>query len=433
MNTSVESEQNIVEYPHLRAAPPAGLGAILVGKEEEELLLEVVRSKGIFRYAYDLPPERQGQMSATLEKEFCEMIGVRYALALTSGTAALEVALAALNIGPGDEVILAAYTWRSCFTSIVRSGALPVLAEVDETLCLAPGEITRLKTSRTKAVMVVHYQGVSAEMDALLAEAKEADISVIEDCAEATGALYHGRRVGSMGHVGIYSFQFQKMMTSGEGGMLVTNDAKTYERAVQFHDLGQMRPYHAQFVSPSEPEFCGGQYRMNEVTAAVAVAQRRRVDHTRAHCRELHQRIMRKIENLSGLTFRQIPDPEGESCIEIYFFLETEGLAQKFSGILSSRNIHCMKRTGTVPHYNKPYCVNRATVTEAGSPFRQFSTWPAKGYRAEDFPRTERIVHRFVAIPIGALYTTEDADYIAATIVAAHEEVCGTSCAGEKR
>lgn len=215
--------------------------------------------------------------------------------------------------------------------------------------------------------------------------------------------------------------------------MLVTNDAKIYERAVQFHDLGQVRAYHAQFVPLSEPEFCGGQYRMNEVTAALALAQRRKVDRTRAHCRVLHQRIMQKIEGLPGLTFRRVPDPDGESCIEIYFFLKTEAKAQKFSSILSSRNVHCMKRTGTVPHYIKPYCVTRATVTEAGSPFRQFSVWPAKGYRVEDFPRTEELVHRFVAIPLGALYTIEDADYIAATIGATYEEVCGSSCAEEAR
>src|SRR5690606_9302681 len=142
----------------------------------------------------------------------------------TSGTAALEVALAALDVGPGAEAIVPAWSWVSCFTAIVRLGALPVLAAIDETFCLAPGEITPLHTRRTKAVLVVHCQGVAADMAPLLDEARQARLPILEDCAQAAGASYHGRRVGSMGAIGIYSFQHQKSMSSGEGGMVVTSD-----------------------------------------------------------------------------------------------------------------------------------------------------------------------------------------------------------------
>src|SRR5205809_3958500 len=180
----------------LRPRPRLGLGSALVGKEEEQLVLQVLHSRDLFRY-YGHDPNSPPQMAATLEREFRELAGTKYALAVTSGTAALEVALAALGIGPGDEVVLPAWSWISCFTAIVRVGALPVLAEIDDTFCLAPGEITRLATSRTKAVIVVHYQGVAADLDKLTAEAHSNGIKLLEDCAEAIGTTYHGKSVGT--------------------------------------------------------------------------------------------------------------------------------------------------------------------------------------------------------------------------------------------
>jgi len=421
--TQTEHLVAAMTYPAMRPSPPLGLGQALLGTEEEELLLQVIRSKRLFRYSYDLPPEEQGEMTATLEREFREMMGTKFALGVTSGTAALEVALGALGIGPGDEVILPAWSWISCFTSVVRLGARPVLAEIDETFCLASGEITRLCTPRTKAVMVIHYQGVGADMDPLMKEARAAGISVLEDCAESTGALYKGRRLGSIGDMGIYSFQFQKTMTSGEGGLIVTSDPRLYERAVRFHDLGSVRAHHLTFIDPTEPEFCGGQYRMNEMTAAVAVAQRRKVDDLRSHCRSLRDRIMDQIQDLSGLAFRRIPDPEGDSGFEIYFFLENELLAQRFTKLLKEHNVNCTKMTGTYCHYARSYCQNRQAHTAAASPFREFSDWPAPGYRQEDFPRTEDLVNRFVTLTIGVRYREADADYIADVVRAVHHEL----------
>ncbi len=410
----------------LRPRPKLGLGNAWIGQEEELLVSQVLRTKRPFRYTYDLAPEEQGTMTATLERETREKMQVGYALAVTSGTAALETALAALGIGPGDEVIVPAWSWVSCFTSVVRMGALPVLAEIDETFCLAKGEITRLVTPRTKAVMVLHYQGVAADMDDLMAEARAAGIRVIEDCAQSIGATYRGRHAGTIGDIGIYSYQFQKSITSGEGGMVVTQDARLYERAVRFHDLGFLRPHHALFVTPECGDFCGAQYRMNELTGAVALAQFRKLDKMRAHCRALSRRILSGINDLPGLEFRRIPDPDGDSGFEIYFCLESADLAQEFSRQLHARNVNCSKMTGTYCQYERGYCKNRATYHPASSPFAKFTEWPAPGYRAEDFPKTEALVHRFVSLPLGVLYTGDDADYIVETVREVHREVfCG--------
>ena len=419
MNNPVFAQEST---PTFRRAP-SGLGAVLIGQEEEELLLDVVRNRRLFRYSYDLSPEEQGKMAATLEREIRAKIGVKHALGVTSGTAALETALGAMEVGPGDEVIVPAWSWISCFTAVVRSGARPVLAEIDKTFCLAGGEIRRLTTPSTKAVIVVHYQGVAADMDVILSEAKAAGIRVLEDCAEACGALYKGRRIGSMGDMGIFSFQNQKTVTSGEGGAVVTNHDNLYIRAVRMHDLGMVRPHHALFATPEDEAFSGGQYRMNEMTAAVGVAQFRKVDVIRAHCRKIYARIMARIGMLPGLTFRHIPCSEGDSGIEIYFWTGCKETAKIFAEKLDARNVNCMKMTGTACHYDRQYCLNRSTAKSTASPFRDFAEWPAPGYRAVDFPRTEDLVRRFVALPLGVLYTEEDADHIAESVIEVHKEL----------
>lgn len=391
--------------------PAPALGILLVGDEERELVLQVIDSGNLFRYDSRLPVEKQGAMAATLERECCEKMGVAYSLAVTSGSAALEVALGAMGVGPGDEVIVPAWSWVACFTSIVRLGARPVLAEVDETFCLAPGEIRRLCTPRTRAAMVIHYQGAAAEMDALVQESEETGVPLLEDCAQSFGVSYKGKRVGTFGAMGIYSFQHNKVISSGEGGMVVTSDARLYERAIRLHDLGMVRPFFGQFIEPQEPHFAGGQYRMNELTAAVALAQLRKLDAVLAHCRRLNGRIMAKIEDL-GLTFRHLPDAEGSAGFELYICMESQEQAGAFSSALRERNVYCGRMTGTYCHYAREYCIGAHSYHPQASPFRQFEEWPAKGYRVEDFPRTEGLIHRFVSIPIGVNYTDAHADGI---------------------
>ncbi len=407
-----------------RAIPTPAFGSALIGKEEEALVLEVLRSKSLFRY-YGSDPANPPAKVATLEKEFRALVGTRFALAVTSGTAALEVALGALGIGPGDEVILPVWSWISCFTAIVRVGAQPVLAEIDETMCLDPSEIDRLRTPRTKAVLVVHYQGVAADMDSISAQAKKAGLAVLEDCAESPGVSYKGKRVGSLGDIGIFSFQHHKTMTSGEGGMVVTGDPRFFERAVRMHDIGQVRDFHARQFGPKGPAFCGSQFRMSELTGAVALAQLRRVEHIRNKCRELSARLMQRIHDLPGLKFRKIPDPKGDSGFEIYFWLANSELRDSFHKKLLKAKVPCQQLTGTYAQYRRPYVISGLAHSPNATPFPVGPDWPTKGYRAEDFPRTEDLIQRFIAIPVGANYTTGDVDYIGTTIRRIHKDEIG--------
>ncbi|MEA2735452.1 MAG: hypothetical protein QOE14_1903, partial [Humisphaera sp.] len=214
-------------------------------------------------------------------------------------------------------------------------------------------------------------------------------------------------------------------MTSGEGGMVATNDPTLYERAVRFHDLGLVRPYHAAIKKPSVPAFAGDQFRMTELTAAMALAQLRKVDFIKQHCRKISARIMDGIKNLSGVTPRKIPDPAGDTGFEIYLSLPTKDLAVAFSQKLEAMNVNAKKTTFTYCHYAREYCQTGHAHTPAASPFKDMKPWPAKGYRREDFPKTESIIHNFLALPIGVKYTDEDADYIVAAMKQVHRELIG--------
>jgi dTDP-4-amino-4,6-dideoxygalactose transaminase len=265
-------------------------------------------------------------------------------------------------------------------------------------------------------VLVVHFQGAAAEMERIQLEAHRRGLFVIEDCAESPGATYRGRRVGTWSDAAIFSFQHNKPMTAGEGGLVVTRDLRLYERAVRLHDLGQYRPYHAALLPPSEPAFVGGQARMSELTAAVALAQLRKLDRIRDHCRMLKDRIVPRLAALPHLTLRPLADPGGDFGFEVYFYVRDAATATRFREALAARQVWCQQRTGTYPQYHRDYVKTGLAAHPALHPFRDAPTWPAPGYRPEDFPVTEDLTQRFVALPLGWHYTPEDADYIATCV-----------------
>src|SRR5579864_470909 len=192
--------------------------------DDKELaqLREVLDKRQPFRW-YG-PGSEPPMKVLTFEKELAERMQTRFALAVTSGTAALNTALAALGVGPGDEVILPAWSWYACFNSIVVNGALPVFAESDESFNLDPADLESKITPQTKVIMVVHTLGNPADMDAIMAVARKRGIKVLEDCAQSVGGSFKGKPLGAIGDVGIYSFHIAKTITSGEGGAVVTND-----------------------------------------------------------------------------------------------------------------------------------------------------------------------------------------------------------------
>ena len=261
------------------------------------------------RYATDAATngwgERCYEYIERFQALFREHLGVRHAIATSSCTGALHMGLAAIGIGPGDEVILADINWIASAAPITYLGATPVLVDVlRDTWCLDPECVEEAITSRTKAIIAVHLYGNLCDMDALLAIGARHGIPVIEDAAEAIGSIWHGKRAGSMGLFGTFSFHGSKTVTTGEGGMFVTNDDDLYEKVLTLSNHGRARGEKRQFW----PAVVGFKYKMSNIQAAIGCAQMERIDELIAGKRRVFEYYKRNLEDLP-LTIN--PEPDG--------------------------------------------------------------------------------------------------------------------------
>ena len=220
---------------------------------------------------------------------------------MSSGTAALSTALVGLGIGPGDEVIIPAYTWIASALACIAIGAVPVIAEIDQSLGLDPEDVRRKITPYTRALLLVHMSGVPAHVDALCAIAAEKGIRVLEDVAQADGASFQGRRLGTWGDAGAFSLQFNKIITTGEGGMVITSDRAVYARAAAYHDVGA-RDYEGH---PLEQVVPGINCRMAELQGALGLVQLSKLEGLLATMRAYKQRIVAAVQDLPGVTLRR--------------------------------------------------------------------------------------------------------------------------------
>jgi len=286
-----------------------GPGNEVVGKEELKEIMDVMESGYMFRYG-NLDDNKFKHKVYSLEQEFATYCGAKHALALSSGGAALIVALNAIGLHPGDEVIVPAYTFVACYSSIIFSGGVPILCEIDESLNMDPADVERRITSKTKAIMAVHMLGNACDMDRIMAIAKKHGLLVIEDACQANGGSYRGKKLGTLGNIGTYSLNIFKTITSGDGGLLVTNDSKLYKRAFGIHDQGHSP--NRSGVEVGKRCILGMNYRMNELTGAVALAQVRKLDNiiTTLHIKK--EKFKSAITGIPDVHFRMLNDVAGE-------------------------------------------------------------------------------------------------------------------------
>ncbi len=214
-----------------------GPGSYVLGAEERKEVLDVLDGGNLFRYGTPGVDGFQAKV-VTFENEMAERLGHKHVVATSSGTGSLMCCLAALGIGMGDEVIVPGYTFIASIATIAMTNAIPVLAEIDESLTIDPTKIEALITPKTKAIMPVHMLGNPCDMDPIMEIAKKHNLYVIEDCCQAVGAAYHGKRVGTIGDMGAYSLNVFKTITTGDGGFVGTSSDELYERAFGFHDQG---------------------------------------------------------------------------------------------------------------------------------------------------------------------------------------------------
>ncbi len=372
-----------------------GPGYYWVGKEEEEEVLDVIRSKYLFRYGDSNDPAFKKKVY-TLEQEICSKFGIKHTLAVSSGTSALIVAMTAARIGPGDEVIVPGYTFIASISSVIACGAVPVLAEVDESLTLDLTDVEQRISPKTKAILAVHMLGNPCDLDALKDIADKHGIMLIEDAAQAFGGTYKGSYLGTIGKVGIYSFNIFKTMNAGDGGMVVTGDDDLYTTAFSFHDQGHLP--NRTGVEVGNRSVIGWNFRMNELTAAFLLAQFRKIDRLKEGLRRLKKRYKDKLQGVDGISFRKINDP-GECGTLLTVFLPTKEIADKVCGELGTTTI---AHSGWHVYNNMEQILEKKQLTP-GPPFRseEFPT-DVKYYKGM-LPQTDGILDRAINISIGVI------------------------------
>lgn len=373
-----------------------GPGYYWIGTEEEEQVLEVVRSKHLNRYGEAADPNFKAKV-VTFENLVRERTSTSHALAVSSGTAALAVALRALRIGPGDEVICPGYTFIASMSSIIFAGAVPVLAEVDDTLNLDPEDVESRITPRTRAIMAVHMLGSAARIPELLEIAERHNLHLIEDTAQAFGASLHGRALGSFGTIGTFSFNIYKTINAGDGGMVVMNDDDLFKIAFGVHDQGH-KPLRMG-LEVGERSIIGFNFRMNELTAAVLIAQLNKLDRLLADLRRMKKRLKVALSDLDGVGFRRILDPEGECATLLVMMLPTAKDARAVASELGTVPI-C--DSGWHVYSNMENILGKRQLTP-GPPF-QSSEFPCEvEYARGMLPQTDDLLARSVNLSIGVV------------------------------
>jgi 8-amino-3,8-dideoxy-alpha-D-manno-octulosonate transaminase len=398
-------------------------------EEEINAALRVLRSRSPFRY-YGI--DLQGEVQA-FETEFASFLGIAHCLAVNSGTGALITALAALGVGPGQEVIVPAYMWVSVVAAVVNLGAIPVLADINDTFCLDPAAVEAKITPRTTGVIFVHMSGAPADIEAIREITRNRGLFLLEDCAQSAGGSIHGKKVGTFGDMAIFSFQMNKNMTSGEGGCVVTNDERLYHRAVACHDTGYARDSDGRAIFDNL-ELClwGRGYRMDEIRASILRVQLKKLPRVISHMHDSKYRIRKALGQHSEIRHRRIVDPDGDTgCFLLTTFkdpdiakqinraLRAEGIATLAQGV----NNIVMTQWGLHIYYNIPSLVNKTGVDKRNSPWSLAENKNSQTeYRKGTCPVADSLFERTILLAIPSCLTERDEQ----DIIDAFEKVLGS-------
>jgi len=295
-------------------------GYELIGKEElKEVSQLFKKSKTLSRMGFDKKRKNIYKV-IEFEKKFSKFLKSKYTLAVTSGTAALRIALATLNLKKNDEVIAPAFTFVATIEAIIESGAQPIIAEIDKTLNISYEEFKSKITRNTKALIVVHMLGVPTDLYKIRNLCKKKNIKLIEDTAWGCGATYRNQKLGTYGDIGAFSFDFAKTITTGEGGMLCFKSKKLYQKAAAWHDHGHEN-------NPKVPRWedtrssSGFNFRMNEMQGAVGIAQLKKINYILKKQRKNYFLIKNEIKNLKGIEIRHCPNNSFISADSLIFFM----------------------------------------------------------------------------------------------------------------
>lgn len=376
-------------------------GFEVFGEEEKKEVMDVLETGVLMRYGFD--QERKGVFKVRqLEEAFARYLGVPYALGVTSGSAALKVALTAMDVCPGDEVIVPAFTFIATYEAVLEVGAIPIMADIDETLNLDPAAIKKSLTPRTKAVIPVHMCGAGARIEDIVREARNYGLLVLEDNAQGCGGSVRGKKLGTFGDMGIFSFDYYKTITTGEGGLVVTHNKTLADRAEWYHDHGHDHDPRVSRAMEGRT-ILGFNFRMNELQGAIGLAQLRKLDRIIEEQRKNKAAIKDMLRRVPGVKFRELVDPAGDTATFLAFNLPTEEKARAFQEALAKNGCETICFKNNKWHYvpNWEHFLAFSTANSQKWPFTNPGYAGGRpDYSRERIPRAEDLLGRTLFWPI---------------------------------
>ena len=384
---------------------------------------------------YSNLPETKVQ---AFERVARETFGVKHAIGITSGTAALHAAFVAAGVGPGTEVICPAIGFFATAAAVVHSKGIPIFCDVDESLHLDPTKLEPLITSRTVAIAPTHVMGGVCNMGAIMKVARKHKLRVVEDCAQSCGGRYRGRYVGTFGDLGCFSISAYKIVGGGEGGLVLTNSQRLWERANQLAECGGLwRP--DRFAPPryAGELFCGTNYRMPELEAAMDVVQLQRMPDTVRRFRTAKQRVLRQLKTFREITPQKLNDPEGEVGYMLRFFPESIELGERIVEALRAEGLSCgMRGRNAPPDWHVYWGMFPVTLkpspTEVDCPFG-CPHYLERGGRVEygrgDCPVADDLFDRAIGVGLNQWFTARDCRHVAKAL----NKVLGAYCAEDPK
>jgi 8-amino-3,8-dideoxy-alpha-D-manno-octulosonate transaminase len=379
-------------------------GTELFGAEERKEIEDVLSTGIMFRFNHDA--QRNNIWKAKdFENEAKKITGAKYALAVSNGSAAIMAALAASGIGTGDEVICPPFTYIATIEAVLMLGALPVFAEIDETLCLSADGIKKAITPKTKAVCLVHMCGGNANMDEIMEVIHSHKLVLVEDAGQAFAASYKGKATGLFGNAGAYSFDFFKIATAGEGGIFVTNDEKTYLLADNFCDHGH--DHIGNNRGMENHPVIGFNYRISELHAAVGTAQTRKVPKIRAANLKIKQQLQNILGSIKGVSFSQLGDENGDSGTFLNILLPDTEIAKRVVEEFNNAGVGGFNYWFTnMYHFINQWDHIKELRTASKLPIQILGA--PQDYKNLYLPKTQETIGRLISFGIRCTWTEEE-------------------------
>ena len=384
-------------------------GFELLGQEEKKEIMDVLDTGVLFRYEFH--EQRKGVYKVSeFEQKFAETCGTTHAQAVTSGTAALKVALTALGVGPGDEVITQGFTFVATWEAILEVGAVPVFTEVDATLNMDSEDLSKKITARTKCIIPVHMLGAQARIKEIVEIAAQHGIPVLEDTAQATGGRIGGKHLGTFGKCGTFSFDAVKTLTTGEGGMIITGDEELWRAMSEYHDHGHDHKVNPGTRGGEGRRFIGFNYRMMELQGAIGLAQLGKLDFMVASQQKNKTFLKEAASRIPGVAFRELIDEQGDTATHFAFILQDKEHCRRVNECLRKEGVGAINFSENTWHYYPrwEHLLEGKTITRSGFPFVEPSTGKRRiVYDPQALPRSSALLERTLVYPVSIKMSQE--------------------------